>query len=121
MSKEEGTLKQYIERNLTVTGEDRKDVAELSREWLAQKDFLTIVLDAINGKTINGEKLRLRDRVNFALKLSNKILPDIKSIEQKQIVKKDIHIHHSATQELLTAAGCYDVQNAIEGEYDTEE
>lgn len=106
---EDGSLKAYIQKQVTVADGQpvSADLADTTREWLAQKNILDVVVKAIQGEEINGETLRLKDRVNFALKLSNKLLPDLKSTEQKKTETLDVNVRHSATAELLEDAGVY--------------
>lgn len=109
MAKNGSTLKEHIKRQvMIVEGKSvPADLAEQTREWLAQKGILDIIVAAIKGNEIDGEKLKLKDRVNFALKLSNKLLPDLKSSEMKKTETHDINVRHTATQDLLDEAGIY--------------
>lgn len=99
-------LKEYIKEKLGVN--EDADIAELTRKWLAQQDFLSTIIKAINGEEINGERLKLKDRITFGLRLSNKLIPDLKSTEQKKIFEANLNLSYRATQDLLNEAGCYD-------------
>ena len=110
-------LKNHIADQVTlVENEDGSvDIAEATRAWLEQQGILQIVVDAIKGvakndkgRIIAADQLSLKDRVNFAMKLSNKILPDLKSSEQKQTVNIEHNVRHTATHDLLVEAGCTD-------------
>lgn len=110
---EDGGLKAHIDRQLMVLeGQPSPDIAQTTREWLAQKGVLDLIVDAISGKEIedangNKEVLKLKDRINFAMKLSNKILPDLKSTESKKTEQINVNVKHQATQDLLNDAGIY--------------
>jgi len=118
MSNNNSDLKNHIESQLVlVESEDGSiDIAEVTRKWLEQQGILQIVVDAIRGeakdakgkKLAASEQLSTRDRVNAALKLSNKILPDLKSSEQKTNITIDQNVRHTATHDLLMDAGCID-------------
>lgn len=99
------SLKKYIFKNLIDSEDPQGDIQDLTRSWLCRQNFLDIVVRAINGEEIEGEKLKLKDRIAFALKLSNKIIPDIKSIVTKGSVDHNINMPVSATQQLLIDAG----------------
>ena len=99
-------LKEYIKEKLGVN--EDADIAELTRKWLAQQDFLSTIIKAINGEEINGERLKLKDRITFGLRLSNKLIPDLKSTEQKKIFEGNFNLNYQATKELLDRAGCYE-------------
>ena len=99
-------LKEYIEEKLSA--DEDADIAELTRKWLSQQDFLSTIIKAINGEKIDGEVLKLKDRIMFGLRLSNKLIPDLKSTEQKKIFEANLNLSYQATRELLDKAGCYE-------------
>ena len=104
-------LKEYIEEKLSA--DEDADIAELTRKWLSQQDFLTIIIKAINGDKIDGERLKLKDRITFGLRLSNKLIPDLKSTEQKKIFEANFNVNYQATRDLLDRAGCYEDADII--------
>lgn len=99
-------LKKFIDKKLR--DDESADISELTRQWLSQQDFLSTIIKAINGEKINGEVLKLKDRIAFGLKLSNKLIPDLKSTEQKKIFEGNFNLNYQATKELLDRAGCYE-------------
>jgi hypothetical protein len=72
------------------------------REWLAEQKLLEFVVRAIKGDVIHNQRLTLKSRVYFATKLTSKMLPDLKSAEQKTTVHVDANIRYTATAELIS-------------------
>ena len=116
MSNNNSDLKNHIAEQLALTESDDGtiDIADATRKWLEQQGILQIVVDAIKGKAkneagkvIEKDQLTLKERVNFALKLSNKMLPDLKASEQKTTISVDATVKHTATNNLLIEAGCF--------------
>jgi|AntRauTorcE11897_2_1112592.scaffolds.fasta_scaffold20884_1 hypothetical protein len=75
---------------------------EKTRAWLNEQGIFEFILKAINGEIINNERLSLRNRTSAAIKLSNKLLPDLKSTEMKKTETVDINVRYTATQALIS-------------------
>jgi hypothetical protein len=71
------------------------------REWLSKQELLEFVVRAIKGDVIHNQRLTLKSRVYFATKLSNKLVPDLKTSEQKTTVHVEANIKYTATAELI--------------------
>jgi len=74
-----------------------------TRSWLNEQGLLEFMVKAIKGDVINNQRLSLRDRVHLASKLSNKILPDLKSVSETKTETIDVNIRYQATQELISS------------------
>lgn len=77
--------------------------ADETRAWLNEQGLLEFMVKAIKGEVINNQRLSLRDRVHLASKLSNKILPDLKSVNETKTETIDVNIRYQATQDLITS------------------
>ena len=58
-------------------------VSQVLRDRITKADPIGFLIDSMNGKAVNGEVLKHKERADIATHLSKKIVPDLKSMEYK--------------------------------------